>query len=265
MYRPETESATALFDVLAEQNKAKLSLHTDKSVAAARQLIDIQSRITSHFISLLVYPALPWRKGHKELNALLLNAFHNNLFSSYAVLLLTVSGLYGPARPILRAIFECLMIAKFSAVSENTAVMQRWHNRETVYFSKCVLKKIVIPDPEAFSDMWNLLCDFSHASRYYGQVSIELDEVDSEQQSLNLAILNALLECNYHLLNSLLITSEIAYMAKFYITGVVPAKRSYDIPELRKKAHCQFSENRTFLGSESIKLIAAYKRKWVVK
>lgn len=264
MYSRETESATALLDVLVQQNKERLSPATNKAVTGGRQLIDIQCKIASYFVGFWSSSAIPLKKGHKELRPLLFATFHKNLFSSYAILILTVNGLYGPARAILRSIFESLMIAKFSDISEDHRVMQRWDAMETIYFTNSVLKKIANPNPILFADMWNLLCDFSHATRSAGQISINFE--DTTEQGFNLAVLNALLECNYHLLNSLLITPELSYMVKFYCTCPMPkTARDYNIPELRKNAHRQFSENRSFLGPESIKLITAYKRKWTIK
>lgn len=258
MYSRETESATALFGVLAKQNKENLLSQANKAVSGARLLIDIQCKIASYFVGLWSSPVLTYRKGHSELYPLLFSTFHKNIFSSYAILVLTEDGLYGPARAILRNVFESLMIAKFSDTSENPEVMIKWDSMETVYFTNSVLKKIVSPDPCPFADMWNLLCNFTHATRSSGQVSMN-PEFNPDHHGFNLAVLNALLECNYHLLNSLLITPEFAYMAKLY------SKRSYDVPELRKNAHQQFAENRSFLGSESKKLINSYKKKWTVK
>jgi hypothetical protein len=157
------------------------------------------------------------------------------------------------------------MIAKFSDISENTTVMIKWHNTETIYFTNSVLKKIVTPDPQPFVLMWNTLCDLSHATRYAGQFSMRAEDHPGAQL-FNLAVLNTLLECNYHLLNTQLIAPDVSYMVKFYSTRITPKpERNYDIPELRKRAHRQFKENRAFLDSELIGLVAAYKRKWTVK
>jgi hypothetical protein len=264
MYNWETKSATALLDSLVEQNKKKFSPPANKAIIAVRRLIDIQCKIASYFIAFWNSPAAPFRKGHKELINLLFSSFHKNIYSSYATLVLTSMALYGPSRPILRGIFESLMIAKFCHTSENPKVLQRWHEIETIYFTNSVLKKIVSPDPQPFTKLWNLLCETSHTTRTAGQISMNTEE-DFDEAFYNLAILTTLLECNYHLLNSVLITPELSYMVKFYTTRfALKKKRGYKIPELRKSAHRQFAENRSFLGPESIRVITAYKRKWVL-
>jgi|GEM_PF-1558266 len=264
MYNWDTKSATALLDNLVEQNKEKFSSDTNKSIIGVRRLIDIQCKIASYFMPFWMSPVGPLRKGREELNALLFSSFHKNIYSFYATLVLTAMALYGPSRPILRGIFETLMIAKFCHTSEDPKVLQRWHEIETIYFTNSVLKKIVIPDPHPFTELWNLLCETSHTTRTAGQISMNTEE-DFQQSFNNLAILNALLECNYHLLNSVLITPELSYMVKFYNTRfALKKKRGYKIPELRKSAHRQFAGNRVFLGPESIRVITAYKRKWVL-
>jgi hypothetical protein len=265
MYNWDTKSATALLDALVEQNRQKFSSDTNKSIIGARRLIDIQCKIASYFMPFWMSPVGPSRRGLKELNPLLLSTFHKNIYSFYASLVLTGMALYGPSRPILRGIFETLMIAKFCHTSEDLKVLQRWHEIETIYFTNSVLKKIVVPDPQPFTELWNLLCETSHATRTAGQISMNTTE-DFEESFNNLGILNALLECNYHLLNSVLITPELSYMVKFYNTRfALKKKRDYKISELRKSAHRQFAENRAFLGSESIRVITAYKRKWVLR
>jgi hypothetical protein len=54
-------------------------------------------------------------------------------------------------------------------------------------------------------------------------------------------------------------------MDKFYSTRIKHQLREYNTPALKKRAHIQFKKNRAFLGAESIKLISAYNRKWIVK
>lgn len=265
MYKLETKSASDLLDGLADQNKESFSPSATKEIIGARQLIDIQCKIASYFISYWADPRAPLCSRYKELIPLLFSSFHKNIYSFYATLVLTAMGLYGPARPILRNIFETLMIAKFCGISDDSIVLQRWNEKETIYFTNSVLKKIVIPDPQPFAEMWEMLCKTSHATRSSGQISMNTEE-DSEESHFNLAVLNALLECNYHLLNSVMIKPGLYYMVKFYSTRfVLKKKRGFNIPELRKNAHHQFAENRSFLGPESVRLISSYKRKWVLR
>ncbi|SPD73058.1 hypothetical protein PITCH_A1660006 [uncultured Desulfobacterium sp.] len=155
------------------------------------------------------------------------------------------------------------MVSKFSSISENTSVLAKWNDDKTIYFSNSVLKKIEIPDPEPFHYFWSLVCDHSHATKSAMQVSIDIGDEDNSMEVVhNIAVINALIECNYHLLNTHLITSEYEYMGKFYFGRKDGPFPGYKVPELRKQAHSLFKKNRKSLGSESLKLITAYKRKW---
>ena len=93
-------------------------------------------------------------------------------------------------------------------------------------------------------------------------------EVDVESKEIiksvaaNITVINALLECNYHLLNTHLITSECEYMGKFYYGSKRFDMPEYHVPDLRKKAHSIFKENRADFGKDLKTLVATYKRKW---
>jgi hypothetical protein len=183
----------------------------------------------------------------------------------FSALRLSSCGLYGAARPLMRNIFEWLMIAKFSSISDNPSVMKKWHDEETIYFSNSILKKIKFPSPEEFQIFWSIVCGYSHATRSSMQISIDIDDKENFKDiNINIAVINTLLECNYHLLNTHLITREYEYMGRFYYSPRFSKSLEYKVPELRKAAHSIFKTNRKFLGAAAVKLISAYKRKWVL-
>lgn len=265
MYKPEITSTVGFFNKLAKENYAVLFDKEKDKIESAEKLIDIQCEIASYFVGWWSSEVMSIRKGQRELHPLLFSAFHKNIFNIYAALKLTTSGFYGPARPLMRNVFEYLMISKFSNISNDSQVMKRWYEGETVYFTNSIIKKILVPDPKPFAEFWSIICGFTHATRTATQVSIDINELYVYKDIfINIAVLNALLECNYHLLNTHLITSEYEYMAKFYCKKYKSPRPEYKIPELRKAAHDIFRKNRYFLGRESIKLISAYKRKWKV-
>jgi hypothetical protein len=263
MYR--TNSAIEFLDKKVKENTIEITKRIANQIASAEKLIDIQCNIASHFIGWWSSNTSFARKGHEELNALLLSSFHKNIFSLFSALRLSSCGLYGAARPVMRNIFEWLMISKFSSISDNPSVMKKWKNEETIYFSNSILKKIKVPSPEEFYIFWSIVCEYSHATRSSLQISLDIDDKENfEEINVNIAIINALLECNYHLLNTHLITTEYEYMGKFYSSPHFSKLPKYKVPELRKAAHTIFKSNRKFLGSGSVKLISAYKRKWVL-
>ncbi len=266
MYNANTLSIASKFDELSKKNTEFFSLKARKPIEGVRELIDVQCRIASIFIGWWLDPAAPFRKGCREMMPLLFLLFHRNFFTFYSALVLTVSGFYESARPLLRSIFESLMISKFCHICDDDRVIKKWDSGETIYFANSILKNITYPDTKPFYQYWDFICEHSHATRASIQVSLELEgEKELGAVISNLSLLNALLECNYHLLNTHLITSKLSYMDKFYSTGVTPKIRAYDTPELKKRAHIQFKKNRAFLGPELIKLISAYKQKWIIK
>jgi len=266
MYSRTTVSLSTKFDDLARENTAFFSRTNKDSIDGIRELIDVQCKIASCFIGWWLAPVMPYRKGHQELMPLLFSLFHRNFFNAYSALKLTLFGFYESARPLLRCIFESLMISKFCHICEVDQVMRKWDSGQTIYFANTILKKIAYPDTKPFYEFWALICEHSHATKTSMQVSLELKSKDEQEHvGENLALLNALLECNYHLLNTHLITPELAYMDKFYSTRVIPKIGEYETSGLKKRAHIQFKKNRAFLGRESIKLISAYKRKWIIK
>ncbi len=266
MYSQDTVSLSSKFDDLSEKNAELFSRINYPSIEGIRELLDIQCKIAAKFVGWWIAPGMPFRKGHRELTPLMFSLFHRNFFHVFSAMKLTLSGFYESARPLLRCTFESLMISKFCHICENDHVMKKWDSGQTVYFANSILKKIESPDTKPFYEFWALICEHSHATKNSMQDSIDLKSKDEQNNvKANLVMLNILLECNYHLLNTHLITKELAYMDKFYSTGFEPKLRDYDTPELKKRAHIQFKKNRAFLSPESIKLIAAYKRQWIIK
>jgi hypothetical protein len=219
MYSKDTLSLSSKFEDLS-QNNTELFLKTHQApVAGIRELLDIQCKIASKFIGCWLSPRMPLRKGRDELMPLMFSLFHRNFFNVFSAMKLTLSGFYESARPLLRCIFESLMISKFCHICENDHVMKRWDSGQTVYFANSILKNIASPDTKPFYEFWALICEHSHATKNAVQVSIELkNEFDHDNVIENLAMLNALLECNYHLLNTHLITPELSHMDKLYST-----------------------------------------------
>ncbi|MDR3625450.1 MAG: hypothetical protein P4L45_01370 [Ignavibacteriaceae bacterium] len=149
----------------------------------------------------------PYAHRH-SMTKLLFSTLHKNYFAFYSSYKQTLFGLYGPSRIFLRYIYEGLVISKYCSISEDNRIYQRWEDGEVIYFSNSILKKISEPTKSALEEMWNILCNFSHANKYSLQVSLSTDEVFKEI-GLNLPLLIALLECNYHLLNSHFITKSM--------------------------------------------------------
>ncbi len=259
MYASNTKSLVTELNDLSERNYKFFSKDFKTITEFVVQLIDIEHKIASYFIGWWLYPALEYRNGKKDLNLLLYSLFHKNFFLFYSILDLTLKGLYGPARSLMRISFESLIVSKFCIACSNEKVLKKWANGETVYFTNSILKNILTPDPKPFREFWDMICDYSHPSIYSSQLRLEAEHIEQEVAD-SLMMICLLLECNYHLLNSHLITTRDGYMAKYYIP-----KQDYDIPILRQNAHSIFRKFRKVFNKDYIKFISSYKRKWQIK
>lgn len=172
---------------------------------ALKKIMDNTYNLSSHHIWLFDTPHLVELPKNKSV---IFAAIHKNFFVLHSALNLTRSGLFGPARTLLRHVFEYLVVAKFCAVSEDDRVFERWDSGDTVYFTNGVLKKITKPDNTELKDFWHLMCQYSHSTNSSQQVSIEWNGSEDDIY-VTLCFIRAMLECQYHLLNSVLITKSM--------------------------------------------------------
>lgn len=267
MYSTKTQSAVQLLNNMVEENQLFISNKQIIEKTNAEKIIDLQCKIASYVIGYYTSGMIaPRREWGDKLTKILLSSFHKNIISLYAAIRMTQDGLFGPARPLLRNVFEWQMIAKFSNLAQDPKVLKKWDGGEHIFLTNAVINRIKKPETTSFSKFWKMLCSYAHATR--GSIQIALDAKDEENFKAiryNFIIINILLECNYHLLNTHLITPELAYLSKFYCSRYKIPTVNWDVSEYKKKCREKFKENREFLTKEAAKLIYAYKRKWAIK
>lgn len=181
--------------------------------------------------------------------------FHQSLLGVYASHDLTMSGLWGLARPHLRHAFESLMIAKYCSVNPSSDVFDRWIDGVEIYFGNAVLKKLSHPDPVEFKVLWALLSDWSHSTIHAGQPYLELKGTDSEA-GLNFGIIEVLLQCLYHLLVSHIVTPSVRYY------GDQHRDDDNKVDVAKKRILLAFKHHRSLLGPRSLRLIRDYRATW---
>lgn len=200
-----------------------------------------------------------WNWGDAEpspVQDVLFPCFHKTLFSIYISHDLTLSGLYGPARPHLRHAFESLMIGKYCSTNPSSDVFDRWVDGVDLYFANSVLKKITHPDTSEFREAWKLLCDWTHATVFAGQPSLSLQDTE-DATLLNFGFTEILLQWTYHLLSRHMLTPSVRYYGNRYAKsdkGKVAQKR------IRER----FKWQGKFLGHDAQRLIRDYKAVWKV-
>lgn len=187
---------------------------------------------------------------------ILFSTLHKNLIALHTSLKLTRLGLYGPARSMLRHAFEALLIAKFCAISEDTALFSKWKEGDIIYLTNGVLRKIQSPDTAAFTDLWGLLSDYTHATIYAQQVQLNVCTTPDEVP-LNLVYLRILVDCQYHLLGSHLITPSMQYYRKRY-----RRKNTDLLPVIRAEMQRLLQESRSTLLELPRAIVKNYRATW---
>jgi hypothetical protein len=262
MYGLNDPPLMSLWSDLAQQNEERIKVGAARHISRIEEILNIQYRIACHHANIWwLNPAAPMRR-YRHLLPLLFSTFHKNLFVFFAVIDLTLKGLYGPARSLCRHIFESLVISKFCSISKSDRILKKWVDDEPIYFTNGILNKITKPDPGPLKEFWQFLCEYAHPTQSSQQITLELVDEVIEATEYNFILLFMLLECNYHLLNTHLIDGVMEHQARFYSQGLVG---SYDVPKLRSRSRELFKESRKYLKSPGVSLVYTYRRKWVLK
>ena len=182
--------------------------------------------------------------------------FHKSLVSLYVSHDLTISGLYGPARPHLRHAFESLMIAKYCSVNPESDVFDRWVDGVDIYFTNAILKRIRHPFAEEFIALWKLLCQWSHSTVFAGQSDLSIRNTKSELL-MNFGIIEVFLQWSYHLLNSHILTRSVRYYGDRYC-------HTNKANKARERLNQTFKRHLRFLGIRSRRLIRDYRATWTI-
>lgn len=242
---------TGIFHALGLSNQKLLRKKVGGEFSILEEILNLEYGIATHYL---------WVLGMEQpidsVYPILLSCFHKNLFSVFTALDLTERGFYGSARPIMRHAFESLIIAKFCSTSTNKELFKKWESGMAIYLSKDVLKKVQHPNLYEIGRFWGLLCDYTHASTCAQQVHLGQDEKDLIWNvRLNLVFIKILLECNYHILGTHLITPTMKYNENRYGN-----KRRAE--ELRKKIYRLFIRSKKGMLKEPRMVISNFKRKW---
>lgn len=189
---------------------------------------------------------------------IMFTAFLKNLLTIQSAIILTNKGLYGPARILLRNIFEFLLIAKFVSITHKLSLIKKWDESGNISVSKEVFRKISKPDIKELKKFWSLLCKYSHSTIQSVQGSMDLRK-ETTQIRLNYVFILLLLECNYHLLNTHILSDSSKYYTLEY------SGEAEKIQKLRQDIKNLFKQinKKNTKGTKS--LIYTYKRTWHIK
>jgi len=173
MYGREPEPLASLIPRFAGANAKLADDYLRNHYVACIELLELQYRLASECMGMLLHGA--HIHGRPQIQIILMNAFHTNLFSFWSALDLTRQGFYGPARPVLRLIYEAQLIAKFCSVHSDVDLYQRWEKGDPyIFLSKHVFKRTKSPHTQPLETVWGDLCNFTHFSTFSGQVGLRI-------------------------------------------------------------------------------------------
>ena len=254
-YRRGRASFAELIETIEQRNATLVDRDHRAELEMLRSSMNHLYTIASEFSWLFNAPHIAIQS---QATKLLFSALHKNLIATHTSLKLTRIGLYGPARSMMRHVFEALLIAKFCSVSEDSRLYEKWKEGDVVYLTNGILKKLEHPDIAPFSDLWELLSGYSHATIYAQQVHLNV-EASPNDVPLNLVYLRILIACQYHLLTSHLITPSMVYYNKRYRNDADP------LPALRGEMRRLLTKSNASLLEMPRSIIKSYQSKWKIK
>lgn len=243
-----------LVEAIESENLKAVAAEHKREVEILQEGLNCLYAMASEFAWLFNAPHIAYLN---KANTILFSTLHKNLVALYTSLKLTRMGLYGPARSMLRHAYEALLVAKYCSLSHDVQIYEKWKGGDVVYLTNGVLKKIQKPGTEAFKDFWSLMSNYSHATIYAQQVEMNIKSVPDEVP-LNLVYLRILLDCQYHLLSSHLITPSMQYYTKRYRRGPDP------LPAQRSKMRKLLAESRKDLLDLPKEIIRNYRATWAL-
>ena len=170
---------------------------------------------------------------------------------------LTLDGLYTHARPLLRQLFEGLMIAKLCSLDHSTEVYDKWLDGAHTNFTNDIINRITHPGREQFVDLWKSLSGDTQASYFSGQPDVNNGPALRMAQ-WNFAFLHMLLHATYHLLRTHLTTPSIRYRQREWF----PDKELGSL-RLKLTEHLSFSKAK-ILGSDAKQFMKDFSSNWTL-
>lgn len=221
----------------------------------SKQMIEIQYKL---------FEIISWTlRGEigatEEYSPILVSGFLKSLMGISGCIELNSKGLYGSSRIIMRHIYEYLMIAKYCSVSKDMGLYNKWDSGHDVSLRKHIFKHLKAPSTQEFEILWDLLCKFTHASKYSQQIVLDIKEFEDELR-VNHSLVLAFIEMSYHLLNSHMINNSMLY----YMRSFGDQDENDYFKDLKKQMRELIKISRKTLSKDTKKLIYEYKLKWII-
>lgn len=253
MYRSNTATLENILSEHELTNSAKVKAVYGHHVVGLQDELEAHYRIINETAFLLGPNAFT---GNRKTESALLSCIHKGFFLYHAVLLLTCKGLYGPARTLLRSIFEALVIAKYCTVENSTILLEKWESGAYINLNNDVFNKIKNVTISEMRFFLKSLHELTHATTKAQQVTMEFEEIRKEILS-NFSLMQLLLSCTYHLLSRHWLTPSTVYYTQMYAN-----KASFS--EARRIARETSKSNRKHFTAAGRRLLREYCATWHV-
>lgn len=253
-YRTAGSKFSEIFNGSLIKSNKFIESKFETEIKRISECFDLQYELASHYLWLVYCPI---GVQISPVNDIVMPCFHKSMISLASAFHLTRHGLWGSARPLIRNVFESLIIAKFCSVDNTSEVFDKWIDGIDLYLSNAVFKKIESPSIDEFKHFWGMMSDCTHSSVYSSQPTLEIDS-HIEDVSVNFVFIEMMLECKYHLLISHMITPQMRYYQDAY-------KDKTRASELRKLLSKNYSIGKKSMGAGARALIKDYRSTWKIK
>lgn len=250
------------FKIIYEKNRKRVLKEFEKDCSLVTSLFDkMQFLIDQYSIRFIL------GIGNGKNADVMLSTLVKSMYNLHAVIDLTQNGNIGPARIIIRNIFEFLVMGKYILLHDDHSARVKWDNLEYINIDRRIFQNTIYPDnesKEAFIKWWTLLCQYAHATRASGQESYEYDDIKAEI-NMNLTFILMLLAMLYSYMNKFLVTPYF----KNYLKSLAEAQpnnstlaNTIEYQQFLKKA---FRYVKSILSSECEQILNYYSANWRIK
>ena len=256
LYEQDEKSFVELFEIVVSANFSEINMKHKKDIERICSSFNYQYEIMSYYVRLFHIGYI------NHANELLFTTFHKSLINLKTAFYLNRRSLWGPLRPLLRQVFESLLISKYCSLNyQSREVLKLWKEGKQISLGK-IFKKIEISDLDALKELWGVLNDITHATKFSSQPTLTYrsNRTDIADVTVNFIWIELMLECKYHLLTEHIINSSLTYYLKSY------APEDYErVKFLKKMLRQNYNESKKRMKGNERKILQAYKSSWSIK
>ena len=251
------KSGKPVFDYLSiEGRKTTRLVHNDFNT----QLENTQRLLNAQFATL---EQSAWTysqrhfSGRRSSEPALISSLHKSVFLFYSAIQLNNQGLYGPARTLLRSIFEGQVIAKYSMLDHSSSVYEHWSKAKPIHITNQIFNRIKKPDIGELKYFWQSMHEMAHATIYAQQIEVEYPNT-KQGIATTLSLIQILLCMNQHLLGRHFLTNATIRYTRMYSDEEAFEASRETARQLVKAIRAEFTDSGK-------RVVREYTASWKIK